>query len=50
MADKNIPRRRFLQSAGAVATALGTPLNAEAQSVLPAERTAAAPPGNEPLQ
>ena len=49
MADENIPRRRFLQGAGAVATALGTTLNAEAQSVLPTERTAAAPPGNEPL-
>ena len=32
MADENIPRRRFLQGAGAVATALGTTLNAEAQS------------------
>ena len=49
MADENIPRRRFLQGAGAVATALGTTLNAEAQSVLTTERTAAAPPGNEPL-
>ena len=47
MADENIPRRRFLLGAGAVATALGTPLNAEAQSVLTAERTAAAPPGNQ---
>ena len=49
MADENIPRRRFLQGAGAVATALGTTLNAEAQPVLPTERTAAAQPGNEPL-
>ena len=49
MADENIPRRRFLQGAGAVATALGTTLNAEAQSVLPTERTAAAQLGNEPL-
>ena len=49
MADENIPRRRFLQGAGAVATALGTTLNAEAQSGLTTERTAAAPPGNEPL-
>ena len=48
MADENIPRRRFLQGAGAVATALGTTLNAEAQSVLPTERTAAQL-GNEPL-
>ena len=40
MADENIARRHFLQGAGAVATALGTPLNAEAQSVLPAERNA----------
>ena len=49
MVDENIPRRRFLQGAGAVATALGTTLNAEAQSVLPTERTAAAQLGNEPL-
>ena len=31
MADESIPRRRFLQGAGAVATALSTTLPAEAQ-------------------
>ena len=35
MADENIPRRRFLQGAGAVATALGTTLNAERNPCYP---------------
>ena len=49
MADESIPRRRFLQGAGAVATALSTTLPAEAQPALATERAAAPQAGNEPL-
>ena len=49
MADESIPRRRFLQGAGAAATALSTTLTAEAQTAPAAERAAAPPAGNEPL-
>jgi len=49
MADESIPRRRFLQGAGAVATALSTTLTAEAQPAPAAERAAAPQAGNEPL-
>jgi gluconate 2-dehydrogenase gamma chain len=49
MADESIPRRRFLQGAGAAATALSTTLTAEAQPAPAAERAAAPQAGNEPL-
>ena len=49
MADESIPRRRFLQGAGAVATALSTTLPAEAQPALATERAATPQAGNEPL-
>src|SRR3979411_2780590 len=53
MADESIPRRRFLQGAGAVgtavATALSTALDTEAQTVPPTERAFNSQPGLEPL-
>ena len=53
MADESIPRRRFLQGAGAVgtavATALSTALDTEAQTVPPTERASNSQSGVEPL-
>ena len=53
MADESIPRRRFLQGAGAVgtavATALSTARDTEAQTVPPTERASNSQSGVEPL-
>ena len=55
MAEESIPRRRFLQGAGAAGTAVATALStglttgAEAQSAPPTETAATPPSGNEPL-